>query len=83
MKNYFLGTEFTECTAIHKSTGYTKRYPAIHIHDTKDEFRNGDLLVWDCSFPETEEDAQDILDQILDGSAEYSSNCKDMDTIIF
>lgn len=53
--------EFTEVTAIWHEEPESGRRPAILIHDTTDEFNDGDGVVFDANMPEDEEDAECLL----------------------
>lgn len=63
-RNFDIGgrtVEFTEVTAIWHQEPETGRREAILIHDTTDEFRNGDGVVFEADMPESVEDAEVLL----------------------
>lgn len=51
---------FTEITAINPYSH--EREKGLHIHETKDEFHDGDGIVFDVPFPEDERDVINILE---------------------
>ena len=51
---------FTEITAINPYSH--EREKGLHIHETKDEFHDGDGIVFDVPFPEDEKDVINILE---------------------
>lgn len=55
--------EFTEVTAIWHQEPEAGRRDAILIHDTADEFKEGDGVVFDADIPESVEDAEYLLDE--------------------
>lgn len=55
--------EFTEVTAIWHQEPEAGRRAAILIHDAKDEFRDGDGVVFNADMPEREEDVEYLLDE--------------------
>lgn len=55
--------EFTSCTAIATSIGDTKRQNAVYVHDTTDEFCDGNGVLFGAEVPESAEEAADLLDE--------------------
>lgn len=55
--------EFTEVTAVWHEEPEAGRRAAILIHDTTDEFRNGDGVVFEADMPEDELDAENLLSE--------------------
>lgn len=55
--------EFTEVTAIWHGEPDSGRRSAILIHDTTDEFKNGDGVVFEADMPEDEYDAENLLNE--------------------
>lgn len=55
--------EFTEVTAIWHEEPEAGRRQAILIHDTTDEFQNGDGVVFEADMPEDEEGAENLLEE--------------------
>lgn len=53
--------EFTEVTAIWHQEPEAGRREAILIHDTTDEFRDGDGLIFEADMPENTEDAEILI----------------------
>lgn len=53
--------EFTEVTAIWHEEPESGRRTAILIHDTADEFRDGDGVAFEAEMPEDETDAENLL----------------------
>lgn len=53
--------EFTSCTAI----GDTERQNAVYVHDTTDEFSDGDGVLFGVDVPESAEEAADLLDESI------------------
>ena len=70
MTREFLSCEFTEVTAICAEFPEDGRRKAILIHDTKDEFHDGDCVVFDAELPEDESDALSILEETADSDWE-------------
>lgn len=61
---------FTEVTAINPYSHERER--GLHLHETKDEFCDGDGIIFDVPFPEDERDVMNILetdapDMVTDG----------------
>lgn len=70
--------EFTPCTAI--VDGDTERQKAVFIHDTTDEFGNGDGVVFGVSVPNSEKDATSLLEEYVETDSEILKTvifCKD------
>lgn len=57
---------FTEVTAIWHEEPEEGRRQAILIHDTTDEFRNGDGVVFEADMPEDEADAENLLEESVE-----------------
>lgn len=55
--------EFTEVTAIWHEEPEEGRRNAILIHDTTDELRNGDGVVFEADMPKDESDAKNLLEE--------------------
>lgn len=55
--------EFTEVTAIWHQEPESGRRDAILIHDTSDEFKDGDGVVFEADMPESAEDAETLLEE--------------------
>lgn len=55
--------EFTEVTAIWHQEPEAGRREAILIHDTTDELRNGDGVIFETEIPESAEDAEVLLQE--------------------
>lgn len=55
--------EFTSCTAIAASIGDTERQNAVYVHDTTDEFSDGDGVLFGVDVPESAEEAAGLLDE--------------------
>ncbi len=53
--------EFTEVTAIWHGAPEEGRREAVLIHDTTDEFHDGDMVVFEAAMPEDEADAKNLL----------------------
>ena len=53
--------EFTTCTAISADFPEDGRRDAIYVHELRDEFRNGDGVLFGESFPESDDDALILL----------------------
>lgn len=53
--------EFTEVTAIWHLDPEAGRREVILIHDTTDEFRDGDGVIFEAETPENAEDAEILL----------------------
>ena len=62
----FLGCEFTEITVICSEFPEDGRRNAILIHDIKDEFKDGDCVVFGAELPEDERDAEILLSETAD-----------------
>ena len=62
----FLGCEFTEITVICSEFPEDGRRNAILIHDIKDEFKDGDCVVFGAKLPEDEKDAESLLSETAD-----------------
>lgn len=58
--------EFTECTAIESSIGDTERQNAVFVHDTLDEFGDGDGVVFGVGVPSDAKEAASILYEFID-----------------
>lgn len=58
--------EFTPCTAIPTCAGETERLSAIFVHDTTDEFGDGDGVIFDVLMPTSNEEAEDIMYEFID-----------------
>lgn len=55
--------EFTSCNAIAIGIGDTERQNAVYVHDATDEFSDGDGVIFGVEFPESAEEAADLLDE--------------------
>lgn len=55
--------EFAEVTAIWHQEPEAGRRDAILIHDTADQFKDGDGVVFDADMPESAEDAETLLEE--------------------
>ena len=53
--------EFTPCTAIPTCAGETERLSAIFVHDTTDEFGDGDGVIFDVLMPTSNEEAEAMV----------------------
>lgn len=59
--------EFTPCTAIATSAGETERSSAIFVHDTTDEFCDGDGVIFGVWMPTSAEEAEGLtMDESID-----------------
>ena len=58
--------EFTECTAIASSIGDTERQNAVFVHDTTDEFGDGDGVIFGVLMPTSNEEAAALMDEFID-----------------
>lgn len=58
--------EFTPCTAIATCALETERSSAIFVHDTTDEFCNGDGVIFGAWMPTSNEEAEDIMGEFID-----------------
>ena len=52
--------EFTPCTSIATSAGETERSSAIFVHDTTDEFCDGDGVIFGVWMPTSAEEAEGL-----------------------
>lgn len=53
--------EFTPCTAIATCADETERSSAIFVHDTTDEFGDGDGVIFGVLMPASNEEAEDMI----------------------
>ena len=58
--------EFTPCTAIATSAGETERSSAIFVHDTTDEFGDGDGVIFGVLMPTSNEEAEALMYEFID-----------------
>lgn len=69
--------EITTCTAIAAEIGESVRANALYVHDTEDEFSDGDSVYFE-QMPQDDAEAEEMLSD-FDGFHDYTT----MDTIKF